>query len=202
MEQFVSRFFRHLFENRQRRLALLGRFLCVFRTEYDTPVQLCTFYLHTIACETSAFQLEPLGMRLTQHGFFIPYTWLTEDEKNVIRVFLDKHKELFNHVEWEDRLRVVKEFKYDSHVFPPLHRRLLLRDYCTMCMLQAHMGINPRIPTYALMACKDLLANPKHADNGYLHLVHWMLDGLWGNAHELPVIDCLEKNRKADGGVG
>lgn len=186
----VSRFFKQLFENKQRRLALLGRFLCVFRSEFNDPVDLTTFYLHTFACDPTAFALERLGMRLTCQGFFIPYAWLTVDEQHIIKYILDNHSEFFNEIEWNEHdheLRVAKSFKFDEEcVMTPLHRRLLLRDYCTMCILQLQLNVNPRIPTYALMGCKRLLE--KHPGNANLCLVHWMLDSLKGNAHELPVI--------------
>lgn len=191
MEKVAADFFAGLFQaNRQRRLALCYRFLCVYRREFDDPIQLCRFYLQVFACETPAFQLERTGMRLTRGGFYIPYAWLTADEQDTIKWFIDHCDTLFDHVEWDEReyeLRKANLFKFDHLVLPPLHRRLLIRDYCTMCILQCQMNANPRVPTYALLACKDLLL--KDGDNTLLKLAHTMLDGVRANAHEIPVVN-------------
>jgi hypothetical protein len=186
-----KQFFSNLFENRTRRLAILGRFLCVFRSEFDDPISLCKFYLHTFSLDVSAFQLERMGMRLTDYGFFVPYSWLTVAEQTFTHNLLSNHGDAaFETIEWDERtseLRVAKGFKFnDDCVMPPLHRRLLLRDYCAICIAQAQLQINPRIPTYALLACKQLLVTA-HGDP-YLFLVLWILDSLGGVAHTLPVV--------------
>jgi hypothetical protein len=186
LHSVCKQFFSSLFENRQRRLAILGRFLCVFRSEFDDPIQLCNFYLHTFALDPSAFQLERMGMRLTTQGFFIPYAWLTVAEQTFTHDLLET---AFETVEWDEytnELRVAKGFKFGDCVMTPLHRRLLLRDYCAICIAQAQMQINPRIPTYALLACKQLLQKTPGDPN--LFLVLWILDSLGGIAHTLPVV--------------
>jgi hypothetical protein len=185
MQRAVEKFFKILFENKKRRLAILGRYICVYRTGFDDPIQLIKFYLDSIACEPSVFQLERSGMRLTK-GFFIPYTWLTVDEQDIIKWFLDYCSFFFKQVEWvNEELITASHFRYDSVVFTQLQRMLILRDFCTICTLQQQLEINPRIPTYALLACKSLLVS--HPDNKLLLTTHWMFDSLRGNAHELPI---------------
>lgn len=176
VEKAVSKFFSHLFETKRRRLALLGRFLCVCRTEYDDPIKLVAFYIKSIACEETSFQLDSFGMRITR-GFYIPYTWLKHEEQEVIRWFI-QHTDYFFNKE--------QHFRYNSLVLPQAYRMLLMRDYCAICTLQQTLGINIHMPTYALLACKILLQS--EGDNIILRTCHWILDHPRAIAHELPIV--------------
>jgi hypothetical protein len=175
-EVAVKDFFQKMFIEKNRRTALLCRWLCIVPDGDQNRNTLDAFknIFRALVVEKTNFYIESYGIRINSLITF-PNEILLRHELTQIQGMRDRRRAFFHG----------NTFKYNHLVFTDEQRQLLCRDFVNICFLQHTRLERFRWPLFALMAVQHLLFIEECKDPA-LFDAEQVLQGL-GKSHELPI---------------
>lgn len=173
-KRYAQNFFDALFCVRDRRLALLCRWLCIMPRGPRTCIDTFEYWIRALTTDKTAVAITDHGIRLNER-MMLPMDFLLSDEVNTVQQMQNSYRRFHTHD---------GTFKYNDVALTDVHRQLLSRDFVTVIMLQYKKHERVLWPMYALHAVHRLTQD-EHK-NAALWDMEYALQGL-AHAHEFPI---------------